>query len=191
MLVLSVFMDRPWLTKDGVLTGIMKAGTPLPAPSIKLPQPPPTLPPSTQSPFPTCWFLLSGQWYFCKIRMLPPSLLLCDGELELHQSPRVFQIPMRHIVFFSLRQALPFLPPAKLQLLSHHLSEWNPIFSVPTEGQRRNSTTVPLVSMKEGRKKTSSLSLCIDSSRRGLSGLVPKYSGILRKSSFNRQIHTW
>lgn len=39
---------------------------------------------------------------------------------------------------------------------------------------------------KEGRKKTLSLSLCVDSSRRGLSGFVPKYSRILRKSSFNR-----
>ena len=71
------------------------------SPFNNLPQPPSALRPSTQSPFPACWFLLSGKWYLCKIRMLPPSLLLCDGELELHQSPRVFQIPMRQIVFFT------------------------------------------------------------------------------------------
>lgn len=37
--------------------------------------------------------------------------------------------------------------------------------------------------------KKISPSLCIDSSRRGLNGLVPKYSGILRKSSFNKHTH--
>lgn len=68
---------------------------------------------------------------------------------------------------FSLRQVSPFLPPANLQLLPHHQPKWNPQLSMPTKGQRRNSSMVPFMWVKR-RENEDNLPISVyASSRRG------------------------
>ena len=120
----------------------------------------------------------------CKIKTLPSSLLLCDDKLELHHSPSVPD-PYDTDCFFhsdkpAASQAVAAISsPIKMEsytLCAHQKTEAEKLhraFGVE----------------KEGRKKTPSLSLCIDSSRRGLSGFVPKYSTFL-ESVLSIDTHT-
>lgn len=142
MLVLSVFMDWPWQTKPGVLTAILKTGTSLPAPPIKLPQPSPTLPPPTVT---TACVLIPAEWPMMLLQNKNTVSFVASVRSWVGASSEPQSVPDLYETdfFFSLRQALPFLPPAKLQLLPYHPSEWT-----PTKGQRRNCTTVPLVLVK-------------------------------------------